>query len=155
MVAPELGALALADVTVARIGAARDKLASGVTRRGTPRTPATVTRYLAALGHLLSVAATDWEWLQDNSMGRVRKPTEPRGRVRFLSEGPGGELERLSEACKASPNRYLFPAFILALSTGTRRAETLGLTWDDVDLKGGAIILRQTKNGSRRRVPAG
>lgn len=146
----ELGGLVLADVTPARIGAARDKLARGVTRRGTPRTPATVVRYLAALGHLLSVVATDWQWLEDNAMRKVRKPTEPRGRVRFLSDD---ERERLLSACRESDNPYLYPAIVLALSTGMRKGELMGLAWADVDMPGGRITLHETKNGERRVVP--
>ncbi len=86
-------------------------------------------------------------------MRKVKRLTEPRGRVRFLSEGPGGELERLTLACKESDNPYLFTAYTIALSTGMRRAETMGLTWSDVLLDQGAIVLHDTKNRERRRVP--
>ena len=45
----KLGDYALADITTALIVQYRDELASGVTYRGTQRSPATVCRYLAAL----------------------------------------------------------------------------------------------------------
>lgn len=35
-------------------------------------------------------------------------------------------------------------AFVLALTTGLRRAEILGLRWSDVDLKEGVLFVRQT-----------
>jgi integrase len=139
----ELGGLALADVTPARIAAARDSLA-------TTLGPATVVRYLAVLGHLLSVAATDWQWIEDSPMRKVRKPSEPRGRVRFLSDD---ERERLLSACRESGNPYLYPAVVLALSTGMRKGELRGLTWADVDIPGGRITLHETKNNERRVVP--
>jgi integrase len=47
----------------------------------------------------------------------------------------------------------LYPCVVLALSTGMRQAELMGLKWCDVDLKNGVAILHETKNGDRRRVP--
>jgi integrase len=42
---------------------------------------------------------------------------------------------------------------VLALATGMRQGELMGLQWRDVDLKNGVAILYETKNGERRRVP--
>ena len=42
---------------------------------------------------------------------------------------------------------------MLALSTGMRQGELMGLKWQDVNLKDGVAILHETKNGERRRVP--
>jgi len=42
---------------------------------------------------------------------------------------------------------------VLALSTGMRQMEVMGLSWADVDLKRGYLILHETKNGERRSVP--
>jgi hypothetical protein len=69
--------------------------------------------------------------LDDSPMRKVRKPKEPRGRVRFLSDD---ERQRLLDACKASDSRYLYIVTVLALSTGARKMELLNLTWQDVDL---------------------
>jgi integrase len=63
------------------------------------------------------------------------------------------ERRCLIEACKANSNPYIYPVVVLALSTGMRRGEILNLTWKDVDLEKGRIILHQTKNGDRRLVP--
>ncbi|MBV9572587.1 MAG: site-specific integrase, partial [Acidobacteriales bacterium] len=46
----------------------------------------------------------------------------------------------------------LRPIVILAVSTGMRRSEVLGLRWLDVDLLNGRILLPQTKNGDGRIV---
>ena len=72
------------------------------------------------------------------------------GRVRFLSND---ELTALLEACRDSSCGYLYPAVMLALTTGMRRGEQFGLTWEDVDFERGWITLGVTKNKQRRGVP--
>jgi integrase len=145
----EIGSYSLADVTPALIAERRDKLAAGKTKRGTQRNPATVVRYMAALSVCFTHAVKEWGWIDDTPMRKVTKPTESRGRVRFLSDD---ERVRLLKACKESSNAYLYPAVVLALSTGMRSGEIMGLTWDVVDLNRGRAILHETKNGERRAV---
>lgn len=145
----ELGHNSLADCTPSLLAEYRDRLAKGEPQ-GTPRSPGTVNRYLAALSHAFTIAVKEWEWLESNPLSRVRKPQEPRGRVRFLSDD---ERERLLAACKESPNQFLYPVVVLALACGMREGEILGLTWEVVDLVQGRIILHETKNGERRLVP--
>jgi integrase len=146
----KMGVYLLADVTTAMIVQYRDELASGETYRGTQRSPATVVRYMAALSHAFSVAVNEWQWLEDTPMRKVKRPTESRGRVRFLDDDERG---RLLKTCKESSNAWLYPCVILALSSGMRQAELMGLKWQDVNLKDGFLILHETKNGERRRVP--
>jgi integrase len=146
----KMGVYLLADVTPALIVQFRDELANGITYRGTQRTPATVVRYMAALSHAFTIAVKEWEWLDDSPMRKVKKPKEARGRVRFLDDD---ERQRLLTACQASRNKQLYLCVILALSSGMRQAELMGLKWRDVNLKEGFIILHETKNGDRRRVP--
>jgi integrase len=146
----KLGPYALADVTPALIVQCRDELAIGITYRGTQRSPATVVRYMAALSHAFGVAVKEWQWLEDSPMRKVKKPKESRGRVRFLDDA---ERERFLTACRESSNAWLYPCVILALSTGMRQGELMGLKWQDVNLKKDFIILHETKNGERRRVP--
>lgn len=145
----KLGAYTLADITPPMIAEARDELANGATARGDKRSPATVVRYMAALSHAYTVAINEWEWLEQSPMAKVKKPTESRGRTRFLDDS---ERQRLLTACQQSTNKQLYICVILALSTGMRQQELMGLSWADVDLKKGFVILHQTKNGERRRV---
>lgn len=138
-----LGHQLLATLSPALLVEARDRLAA-------LHGPSTVVRYLAALSHALTVAVQEWQWLDDNPCRKVRKPREPRGRVRFLSDD---ERRRLLAACHASPSPYLYPVVILGLSTGARKREILTLTWSDVDLQRGVIVLHRTKNRERRVLP--
>lgn len=167
----ELGDYTLADLTPALVTEARGKLArdpipsrakkQNLNAPPRLRSAATINRYLAALSHTFTVAVNEWGWLDDSPMRKVSKPAEPRGRVRFLSEGMtgpngetiAGERTRLLKACQKSSNPYLYPVVVLALSTGMRQGEIMGLTWDAVDLHQGRITLHETKNGERRVVP--
>ena len=145
----ELGDLALAEVTPARIVAARNKLLGSMTRRKTKMAPASVNRYLAALRHCLNIGVREFELLDDNPMRKVRQLAEPRGRVRFLS---AGERDNLLATCKAHSGALHLIA-VLALSTGARRGEILNLRWSDVDMQRGMLTFHETKNGERRSAP--
>ncbi|MDW9176985.1 site-specific integrase [Legionella pneumophila] len=146
----ELGKYSLADITPALIAQKRDKLSSETTSRNKLRSPSTVVRYMAALSHSLTIAVKEWGWLDDSPMRKVTKPKEPRGRVRFLSDD---ERTRLLNECKKSDSQYLYIAVVLALSTGARRMELMGLKWADIDFNRQSIILHETKNGERRALP--
>jgi integrase len=144
-----IGDYTLADVTAPLITEHKNRLHLGKTYRGGQRSAATVNRYLSALSHALTVAANDWEWLEDSPMRKVRKLKEPRGRVRFLSDD---ERASLLEACKESTEPYLYPVVVLAISTGPRKSELLNLKWKDVSLQRKTITFEETKNNERRSV---
>jgi len=70
--------------------------------------------------------------------------------INFLTEE---ELRRLFEACsKSSSRRLQFVVRVLA-GTGMRRSEALQIKWRDIDLSGGFIHVRQSKNGEARVIP--
>jgi integrase len=136
-----MGDCLLADITPALLTEHKAKLIQA---------PATVDKYLKNLSHVFSVAVDDWAWLDSNPVKKVKSPKLPRGRVRFLDDS---ERAKLLTACKESSNAWLYPCVVLALSTGMRQAELMSLKWQDVNLKDGYLILHQTKNGTRRRIP--
>ena len=107
--------------------------------------PATLTRYLATLKHVLTVAVRDWQWIDDSPAGKVRAPREPRGRLRYLTPD---EKKKLLEACQ--PDVQLYALVLTALTTGARQGELLRLCWADLDLAKGKAIIQQSKNGERR-----
>lgn len=146
----QIGYYLLSDISPALIVEQRDKLLKEFTARKTLRSPSTVVRYLAALSHAFTIAVKEWGWLQESPMRKVTKPTEPRGRARFLSEG---ERASLLKACQMSSNPYLYPVVVLALSTGMRQGEIMNLRWEEIDLLKGRLTLDDTKNGERRVVP--
>lgn len=146
----QIGHCLLSDLTPALIAEQRDYLLKGTTFKGTIRSPTTVVRYLAALSHALTVGVKEWGWLEDSPMRKVRKPTEPRGRIRFLDDH---ERTALLKACKESSNPYLYIVVVIALSCGLRQGELMSLCWENIDLFKGRIVLHETKNGERRVVP--
>ena len=110
----------------------------------------TVRRYLSALSHMYTVGIREWNWVEDNPVLKINKPKEPRGRVRFLSEG---EKDRLLQSCKESRNPYLYTVVVLSLSIGGRKNELMTLEWRDIDFKRNTITFRDTKNDETRSVP--
>jgi integrase len=145
----------LSDITAGRISAYKaQRLASVSVRRkdenGQPARlgTASINRPLALLRHLLRLAHEEWEVLP--AVPRIRLEKEPQGRIRWLEPD---EEARLLDACRASRTPHLAAVVTLALETGLRKGELLGLTWDRVDLSRGVIRLEVTKNGRRREVP--
>jgi integrase len=146
----QLGHYLLAEVSPALISECKESLFNDKNTNGKTRAPATVSRYLSALSHAFTIAVNEWGWLEHNPVSKVKKPTEPRGRVRFLDEA---ERRELLAACKQSPNKDLYPIVVLALATGMRQGEIMTLKWKDIDLKRRQLALHETKNNERRVVP--
>jgi len=135
-----LGNLKLQELTRAAIVEVRDELAK-------ERAPSTVNRYLALLSHACTIAEREWEWMDSNPLRKVSRLQEANGRVRYLSDD---ERPRLLRAAKASTHPHLFAIVLLALTSGARKGEILGLHWKDVDLASTRAILHDTKNRERR-----
>src|SRR5437773_2422460 len=64
-----------------------------------------------------------------------------------------GKDTRLRAACADSDNLCLLAIVTIALETGMRYGEIMGMEWDRVDLSRGVIRLELTKSGRRREVP--
>lgn len=110
--------------------------------------PSTVNRLQATLSHIFT-KGHEWEMLSEETLKRIRKVKlleENNRRLRYLSND---ECQALINHC----DTHLKPIVIMALNTGMRRGEVLGLKWDQVDLKHGFILLDITKNGERREIP--
>ncbi len=140
----ELGAYSLDQITPDRIVARRYALLeSGLS-------PTTVNHYLTTLSAVLTTAVNEWSWLESSPLRKIPRLQEPPGRLRYLSDE---ELPLLLDAARQDSSPYLYPAIILALSTGMRRAELFGLTRKSIDLKRRVVTLEKTKNRDRRAIP--
>ncbi len=83
-------------------------------------------------------------------MKLVRRPVIRNERSRRLS---GDEEQRLLDSCDAGQIPFFKTIVILAIETGMRRGEILGLKWSDISHNRRVITLTMTKNGSGREVP--
>ena len=160
----KLGRFKLCDITPALIAQYRDQLAAETYRRARPgakrsslkageqarefkRKPNTINNYLVSLGRIFSVARREWHWVTHNPMEGVAKLPAGPGRVRYLSED---ERQRLLAETVKDPQLHVL--VVMALSTAARAGELMSLSWHDVDLKDGRVLLGKTKNAQPRVV---
>jgi len=113
--------------------------------------PATVIRELNTISHAIDIAQREWGiHLARNPSKMVRRPSAPKGRTRRLE---GDEEQKLLAACDTGRTPLMKPLIILAVETGMRRGEMLGLQWNQIDLDKRIVHLSLTKNGEARDVP--
>jgi integrase len=154
-----LGTCRLVDIRPEMIAAFRERLCREPGNTGKRRRPATVNRYLATLSAVFSFGQLDEVgWTDQNPVRSVKRKPEPRGRARFLSrpvDSPDSELDRLLAACRTSRSRDLYDLVVLALMTGMRESEILGLRRSYVHLPEGGLTLPAeiTKTKQPRFVP--
>jgi len=88
-------------------------------------------------------------WL--NPCRAVEKRSEVgNARTRFLADD---ERERLLGACKASKWSKLYVLVLMALTTGARKAELMGLRWIDIDFQNKIAHVGRSKNGDPKALP--
>lgn len=150
-----LAALPVAALPLAKVGA--DELQEWVRQRlAEGRKGSTVNRELNVLSAVYEVARTRWKLVAHNPVHELKRPANPPPRVRRIS---GDEEKRVLAALNHnpdaahSPRQLLAVAFALALETGMRQGEILGMRWEHVDLEARYVHLPKTKNGDARDVP--
>lgn len=146
-----LGDWYLSTVTSAVVEDALDKFSATPTKRGTPPAAATSLRYLMLLSHAFSEAMTR-KWILTNPVKAIaQRPKPSNGRKRFLSDD---ERNVLIQACRESTSTHLLLVVVLAIFTGMRRGEILGLRWDQLTHRStdrfAKALLTNTKNGQDR-----
>lgn len=133
------------------IGLAQQDIVSFRDERLRSVAPSTALRELAILSHTLEVAIRDWGMpLAKNVVKLVRRPVVRNERIRRLI---GNEEQRLLDGCDAGKIAFLKTIVTLAIETGMRRGEILGLEWDDISHNRRVVSLSMTKNGTSREVP--
>ncbi|WP_250439856.1 site-specific integrase [Caballeronia sp. AZ1_KS37] len=134
----------LANLTRTAVTAYRDhrvKSVSGSTAR----------KEMQIMALVVDHACRDWGvYLAENPLRKVRLPKENKSRERRLNPG---EESRLLIECQAARAPYLLHAVIVAIETGMRQSEMLGLTWERIDFNKRVARLPETKNGEGRAVP--
>jgi len=132
------------EITSQHIAHFRDKRLSAGT------SPSTIRKELNLLSKVYDVAQKEWLYPVANRVREVRRPSEAPARTRRPSKA---ELAAIQAECIRSNNPAIWLMVELAIETGMRQGELLGIKVDDVDLKSRTIHLALTKNGSARDVP--
>lgn len=112
----------------------------------------TINREIGLFSSAINYARNEWDWdIPNPVMGKRLR--EPEGRTRWLTQE---EAALLIKAAQTDPRATHLPDLIrLAVNTGMRKGEMLGLNWQRVDLKANLVHLgaEHTKAGKRRSVP--
>jgi integrase len=118
------------------------------TKRSRSVRPADINRGPTLAKHMLA-KAVEWKMIVDNPFRGVRNLDVPKRDERVLS---ADEEVKLLAACDQVLSRLLRPLVVLALNTGMRRGELLGLEWSRVDLDERTIRVLNAKSEAGRRV---
>lgn len=93
----------------------------------------------------------EWDLLKSNPAAAVRPPRVQDKDVEILTEA---QVATVLHKLRGKP---IYPIIALALATGCRRGELLGLRWKDLDLDAGRLrvaqSIEQTKAGLRIKPP--
>jgi integrase len=112
----------------------RAKLDAGLS----PRT----VRIIHATLHKAIKQAVKWSLVPRNVTEAVNLPRPPKSEIRPLT------LEQVKVLLKATEGNKLEALYVLAVTTGLRQGELLGLKWEDVDLEAGTVrVCRTVFNG--------
>lgn len=128
---PALGRLKLKALVPAHVqGLYRDRLDSGLA-------PATVQKVHVVLHKALSQAVM-WSLVPRNATEAVTAPRPAQKEIRPL------DREQVRALLEAAREDLLEALYVMAVTTGMRQGELLGLKWENVDLARGAIHVRRT-----------
>lgn len=97
------------------------------------------------IGNLLSKAfkqAVKWNLINKNPVSLVKKPPTSRKNTR-MKTWTIEEQKKFLDYAKGGPKLY-YVIFLLALTSGMRKGELLGLTWEDVNMTLGTVCIKRT-----------
>jgi integrase len=101
--------------------------------------------------HLALKHATQWGVVQQNIASHVTPPRVTASEIEIIREG------EILMVLRKLRGRRVYVVAAVALATGMRRGELLGLRWQDVDFNAGTLriaqSLEQTKAGLRLKSP--
>lgn len=89
--------------------------------------------------------AVQWQVIPSNPCARVKPPTTERKRVQDFDEG---EISRMVELLAKEPLKYRM-IIMLALDSGLRLGELMGLQWEDIDFENRKVDVNKSNQALR------
>ncbi|MFZ5998064.1 MAG: tyrosine-type recombinase/integrase [Nitrospirota bacterium] len=111
--------------------------------------PGTRNRELAMLSKAFNLARL-WKWTRENPCELVKRENEDNEHIGQCL--PEDKEKALLELCRPLCNGQLIDMVIVAVNTGLRESEVLGMQWDRIDFKARTITVIQ--KGNRLKVSA-
>ena len=105
--------------------------------------PATRNRELAMLSKAVNQARL-WKWTKENPCELVKRENEGNDHVGQCL--PDDKEEELLDICRSLCNGQLIEMVIVAMNTGVRENEMLGMKWDNVDFRARTVTVIQKGN---------
>jgi integrase len=137
---PRVGPIPLQAVSPGHLNALYAELLDGGRVGGGSLSPKTVRNVHVVVRKALGDAVS-WNYVVRNAAASARPPRLTRT---ALHEHNTWSVEELRAFLDAVQSDRLYAAWIVAATTGMRRAEVLGLRWRDLDFAAGRIGIRQT-----------
>lgn len=109
------------------------------------KSPRTIEYTFAIIRQIWNMAKRDGIIHKESPTKEVKLPKIDNGRVRFLTHD---EADKLLAGLE-SKSKQVHDMALLSLNCGLRPSEIFNLTWGDIDLDRGTMILRDSKNGTR------
>jgi integrase len=116
--------------------------------RDKPISQATVSKELKLLSAAINYARREWDWEIVNFTAS-RIPPENNQKDRYLDHEEATKLVEMAR--KNHRAWYLADLIILAINTGMRKQEMLGLEWNQIDFKRQTITLKAIETKTRRK----
>jgi integrase len=136
---PRIGSLPLQQVTGVQINLLYARLLSEPDSHGRLLSPSTVRRVHATLHRALKDAVR-WSKLPRNPVDSADPPRA----VGFDREMKVWTATEVRTFLVSERDSDLYPLWLTLATTGMRRGEALGLSWEDIDLEAGRLSVKKT-----------
>lgn len=143
---PRIGGLRLEAITPAHLNAVYGELLDSGRDDGEGGLSTRTVRQVHVVAHRMLKDAVRWGLLGRNPVDAADPPSVTSPELRVWSPE---ELRMFLENVSAE---RLYPLFVLAATTGMRRGELMGLTWDDVDFENARLSINRARVVVRHEV---
>jgi integrase len=138
---PRIGSVVLSKVTAPNLNAFYAGLLETGRKDRRGGLSAKTVRYIHTTLHRAFRDAVRWGKLSRNPANLADPPKQRATRTAEINAWSAEEARGFLAYCR---DDRLAACYLLALTTGMRRGELLGLRWADIDLDGGHLSIRQT-----------